>query len=417
MNDTPTPSVSPTTTRDRSATTGVVLLGGAHGSLSAARHFGRNKVPVFLVTDDHPLPKLSRYVSRRFVWPGAISPQSGDWLIRFAAEQGLQDWLLLPCGDTEVKCVAENLSRLRSVFKVLSTDWSALQKVCDKQQLAVTAAAAGIAFPKNYVVRSVDDFGRIEVQFPVVLKPAMRMERNAFAASKAWRADTRDELEDLYQQASALVGHDEIVVQELVPGGGEAQFSYVALWHANAPVAEMTARRTRQYPIEFSLTSTFVEVVENDAVRGASRVLLSSIGFEGLVEVEFKFDARDGGYKVLDVNPRTWSWFGLCEFAGLDLANLMRDVSLGRPVASLSQPRGGRAWIHVARDLVAAGQLISRGDLTVGGYLATLGQKLTFAAFAWDDPLPGILELPLSIARMLWRRLKLPGLSKRRVPV
>lgn len=372
---------------------------------------------MILVTDDHPLPKLSRYVSRCFAWPGAASPRSGEWLIRFAAEQGLQDWLLLPCGDTEVKCVAENLSGLRTVFKAMSADWTALEKVCDKQQLAATAAAAGIAFPKNYTVQSVDDFGRIEVQYPVVLKPAMRIGRNAFSASKAWRADSRDELEDLYRQASALVGHKEIVLQELVPGSGEAQFSYVALWHANAPVAEMTARRTRQYPIEFSLTSTFVEVVDNDAVKTAGRALLSSIGFEGLVEVEFKFDARDGGYKVLDVNPRTWSWFGLCEFAGLDLANLMRDVSLGKEPISPSQPRGGRAWMHVARDLIAAAQLISRGDLTVGAYLGTLGQKLTFAAFAWDDPLPGILELPLTVTRMVWRKLSLASLSKRRIPV
>jgi D-aspartate ligase len=383
---------------------GVVLLGGSHGALSAARSFGRRNIPVVLVTDDHPLPKLSRYVRQSFGWPGALSPQAGEWLIGLAAEHGWQNWLLIPCADAEVRCIAEHLIRLRGVFAVLSTGWSDLQKVCDKQLLVTTAAAAGIAFPRNYRVRSVDDAAHIEVRFPVVLKPAMRMERNAFTSSKAWRANSRDELVERYRAAAVLVGRDEVVVQELIPGGGEAQFSYAALWHANAPVVEMTARRTRQYPIEFSHTSTFVEVVDNDAVKVAGRKLLGSIGFEGLVEVEFKFDARDGGYKVLDVNPRAWSWFGLCEAAGQDLPILMRDIARGHPVAPV-QAQTGHAWVHLSKDIVVAIQLLFRGELTLGAYLKSLRQKLTFAAFAWDDPLPGILELPLIGYRVLSRAL------------
>ncbi len=384
--------------------TGVVLLGGTHGALSAARSFGRKNIRVVLITDDHPLPKLSRYVRQSFIWPGAMSPCAGEWLTACAAEHGLQNWLLIPCADAEVKCVAEHLVQLRTAFKVVSSGWSDLQKLCDKQLLATAAAAAGVPFPKNYRVRSANDAARLEVRFPVVLKPAMRMERNAFTSSKAWRADSPAELTELFQRAALLVGRDEVVVQELIPGGGEAQFSYGALWHANAPVVEMTARRTRQYPLEFGHTSTFVEIVDNDAVKVAGRKLLSSVGFEGLVEVEFKFDARDGSYKVLDVNPRTWSWFSLCGAAGQDLPILLRDVALGRAVEP-AQAQPGHAWIHLSKDIVAAVQLIFRGELTVGAYLKSLRQKLTFAAFAWDDPLPGILELPLFAYRLVCRAL------------
>ena len=380
--------------------TGVVLLGGSHGALSAARSFGRKNIPVVLVTDDHPLPGLSRYIRQSFTWPRALSARAGEWLIEFAAEHDLQDWLLIPCADAEARCVAENLTRLRTVFNVVSSGWTDLRKLCDKQLLPITAAAAGIAFPRNYRVRSVEDIANIEVQFPVVLKPAMRMERNTFTSAKAWRADSRDELVELYRKAASLVGHGEVVVQEFIPGGGEAQFSYAALWFANAPVVEMSARRTRQYPIEFSHTSTFVEVVDNDAVKVAGRRLLSSVGFEGLVEVEFKFDARDSSYKVLDVNPRTWSWFSLCAVAGQDLPVLMRDIVLGKPVEP-AQAHAGYAWTHLSKDILAVTRLLLRGDLTVGIYARSLCQNLTFAAFAWDDPLPGILELPLVLYRAI----------------
>jgi predicted ATP-grasp superfamily ATP-dependent carboligase len=394
----------PLTKAEGLTSAGVVLLGGTHGALSAARSFGRKRIRVVLITNDHPLPKLSKHIQQSFVWPGALSPEAGEWLAAFGAEHGFQNWLLIPCADAEVRCVAQNLVRLRTVFKVVSTGWSDLQKVCDKQLLATTAAAASISFPKNYRICSADDAARIDVQFPVVLKPAMRMERNAFTSSKAWRADSRDELVKLYREAALLVGRDEVVVQELIPGGGETQFSYAALWHANAPVVEMSARRTRQYPIEFGHTSTFVEVVDNDVVKLAGRKLLSSIGFEGLVEVEFKFDARDRSYKVLDVNPRTWSWLSLCGDSGPDLALLMWDIALGKPVDPLPA-QAGHAWVHLSKDIIVGVQLFFRRELSIKAYLKSLRQKLTFAAFAWDDPLPGILELPLFAHRIIYRAL------------
>lgn len=389
---------------------GVVLLGGAHGALSAARSFGRKGIPVFLVTDDHPLPKLSRYITRRFDWPGTRSPEIVDWLLRFADEQGARKWLLLPCGDPEVRLVAENVSRLRAVFDVASLDWATLQKVCDKQQLAETATAAGVAVPKNYRVRSAEDAASTEIRFPVVLKPAMRLERNPFTAAKAWRADSRDEFVRLYRDAASYVGAANVVVQELIPGGGEAQLSYVGAWLEGRPLAEMTARRSRQYPVDFSFSSTFVEAVDNERVKAAAKQLLAATGFEGLVEVEFKYDARDDAYKVLDVNPRTWSWLELAPFCGFDFAVLLKEAMNGT-VAGRSQNQpvpkpGSRAWLHLSRDLVVAMQLIRRGELTPAGYLRSLGQRLTFAAFAWDDPLPGLLELPLTGTRVMTRKLR-----------
>ena len=381
--------------------TGVILLGGTHGALAVARSFGRDGVPVILVTDDNPLPKLSRYVRRSYSWPGASSPHAEKWLIAFAVEHGLQDWLLIPCADPEVKCVAVHLASLRSVFKIVSSDWTALQQLCDKRQLAKTAAAAGVEFPKDYPIGAVHD-DCAKIQFPVVLKPAMRLQRNRFTSSKAWRANSSDELKQLHSRAAGFVGNDQVLLQELVPGGGESQFSYAALWYANAPVAEMTARRSRQFPVEFSHTSTMVEVVENDAVKVAGRRLLTSIGFEGLVEIEFKRDTRDGSYKVLDVNPRPWSWFALCPAAGLDFPFLMRNLILGKTVDAI-HPGDDHVWVHLSKDILVALQLMFRGELDPFTYVNSIRRRPVFAAFDWDDPFPGIMELPLALYRIVRR--------------
>jgi predicted ATP-grasp superfamily ATP-dependent carboligase len=390
---------------------GVVLLGGAHGTLAMARSFGRLGIPVALVTNDHPLPRWSHFVGSQFDWAGPDAPGATDTLLRLAAERGFHKWLLLPCGDAEVKLVATEWQRLSGMFRLFSSHWENLSALCDKQLLAQRATDAGVAVPRNFRVRSESDAAALAMTFPVVLKPAQRLAWNAFTRAKAWRADSREQFVARYREAAELVGAENVVVQELIEGGGGTQFSYAALWHRGAPVMEMTARRTRQYPIEFSYTSTFVEVWPNEAVRQASVKLLSAVNFEGLVEVEYKFDARDQVHKILDVNPRPWSWIALCDAAGLNLAEAMQDIASGRtPRPAVA--KSNIAWIHATRDLVAALQLIVRDQLDIDVYLASLKRRLVFSTFALDDPLPAIVDIPITLYRVLTRRL-LPALSGR----
>jgi len=70
--------------------------------------------------------------------------------------------------------------------------------------------------------------------------------------------------------------------------------------------ATLVARRTRQYPLDFGNASSFVETIDQPVVEADGRKWLENVGFDGMAEVEFKFDPRDGKYKILDVNMRAW---------------------------------------------------------------------------------------------------------------
>ena len=383
---------------------GALILGGAHGSLAVARSLGRRGIPVWFVTHDHPIAKYSRYVARSFEWAGPSDKGAADWLVELSRSHRPERWVLFAGGDEEVRLVARNHAMLQRAYRVTTPPWEIIRIACDKRLTDEHAGAVGVDSPWSRYPRNRDEVAALDCRFPVILKPRVHAGRNAFSAAKAWRIDNRAALLARYEEAAALVGPDGIAIQELIPGGGEVQFSYAAVWSGGASVASLVARRARQYPVEFGVTSTFVETIEQTAVERAADRFLASIRFSGLVELEFKYDVRDGRYKLLDANPRPWTWIALAGAAGLDFPWMQWWLARGQSVVP-SRARTGVAWTHASRDVVSAAEQIVSGALSPSQYWAS-PRSAAFAAFAADDPLPGILDLPILIARMLRRRFQ-----------
>ena len=389
-----------------SAPRGAIILGGSHGAIALARVLARQKLDVWFLTDGTPLPRYSRAVAHWRSFPGAEDPAAIDMLEDVVRREKLAGYLLIPAADADVKFVSQNHARLSRHLNLLLPEWSSLQWAVDKSLTYQRAAELGLAVPEIYPVRSLADAAEMPMRFPVALKPSMRLELNRFTRAKVWRADDRESFVRLYEDAANLVGAERVVVQELVPGEGECQLSYAGLWWEGRPITSFVAQRTRQYPIDFSYTSTFVETIESDDVRQAGETFLSSIGHHGLCEIEFKRDPRNGALKILDVNPRPWSWLGLADAAGVDFGAAI--VSLGRGQKPSPAPaRKGVGWMFGQRDPVAAFQLALAGRLKFGAWLASIVRTRTFATMSLADPLPGLLEPGLTVVRVLARSLGL----------
>ncbi|MGH6665026.1 MAG: hypothetical protein ACREB2_09000, partial [Pseudolabrys sp.] len=289
---------------------GALIVGGAHVTIAVARSLGRRGIPVWLLAN-HPIPTYSRYVRRSFPWPGADNVNGLSSIIELAKQNRLQGWVLIATGDQDMRLIANNRALLSQYFRVATPEWDTIQWAYDKRLTYRRAAELGIDFPKSFHPRSVAEVEGIECRFPVILKPAFRKSMDAFTQAKAWKAETRAQLVALYKRAAALVGSDAIIAQEWIPGGGEAQFSYAALCERGEPIASLTARRTRQHPLDFGRSSTFVESIDHGEVEALGRCFLKSLDYTGVAEIEFKHDRRDGAYKLLDVNGRFWTWNGL----------------------------------------------------------------------------------------------------------
>ena len=156
----------------------------------------------------------------------------------------------------------------------------------------------------------------------------------------------------------------------------------------------MTVRRLRQHPPEFGRASTFAETVDLPDVSASARRFLEAMRCDGLVEVEFKLDPRDGRYKLLDVNARTWGYHTLGAQAGVDFPYLLYRSATGHAVPSV-RARPDVCWVRLLTDVPTALGEIWAGRLSPRAYLRSLSRVRADAVFSLRDPLPGLAELAL----------------------
>ena len=383
-------------------TTGALVIGGNLNGLSIARSLGRHGVPVWVTTPPNiKLASCSRYTLRTLPWPEGEGEAQVAYLLELAERYQLNKWVLFPTSDESAALLSKFHAELSCLFRVSTPDWEVLRWAYDKRLTYRLAADERVDYPSTIYPGTEADLEAVNCPFPAVLKPATHASINRFTAEKAWPVSNREELLARYREARELIPPDLILVQERIPGGGQSQFSYAALCCDGQVIASLTARRTRQYPIDFGYSSSFVETLDVPEIVAPSQRLLAAIRYTGLVEVEYKFDARDGRYKLLDINPRLWTWSPLGGSAGIDFPYLLWQMTVGRNVPKQTG-RTGVHWMRMCTDLPAAVHEILRGRISLREYFRTLRGPVEFALMAADDPLPGLLDLPLFAYKHLY---------------
>jgi predicted ATP-grasp superfamily ATP-dependent carboligase len=374
---------------------GAVVIGGDFQGLGIAQSLGRHGIPVVVVDDEYSISRFCRYVKHSVRVPDLRNEQASfECLFDIGKHYQLRNWVLFPTRDELVATVSRHKDALSEWFLVPTPSWDTVQWIWDKRNTYRLAHELGIAYPRTHFPRTVEDVDQIECSFPVAIKPAIKEHFFYATRAKAWRADSRAELCQLFERASNLAGPGEIMIQEFVPGGGAHQFAYCAFFKDGGPIGKMFVRRRRQHPHDFGRASTYVETLEAPELEELSKRFLQAVDYYGLVEVEFKQDPRDGQMKLLDVNARTWGYHTLGRVAGVDFPYLLYRDQIGEsvePVCGLP----GRSWMRLLTDFPTALFDILHGRLSLGEYARSLRNVNEFAAFSWNDPLPGIVECML----------------------
>ena len=382
---------------------GVLVLGADYRGLGVVQSLGRLGIPVVVLHEGpRNLANYSRYVWRAIRWPAGDEASRTAFLIDLAARERLRRWMIVPTQDETAAMCARNAVDLCSAFRVSVPPWEVLRWAYDKRLSHQLAADIGVEFANTWEPTR-DEFNSIEFEYPVIIKPAVKSSVNALTIAKAWRVDEPESLSKRLDEASSLMPLDELLVQELIPGNGKNQLSFAALASEGQPIATMVAQRTRQYPMDFGRASTFVETVDEPAIEELGGRLIKAMDYTGLIEIEFKRDPRTNVLKLLDMNARVWGWHTLGRRAGTDFSVLLWRLVHGDTPAPV-RARVGVSWMWPAADIPTAAREIFGRRLGLREYARNFRRPTDYATLVLDDPLPGLLEVPLHLAGALQRR-------------
>lgn len=381
---------------------GAVVIGGDFQGLGLLRSLAKQKVPIYLLDQGLCIARFSRYVRRFSKCP---SPKQEaiflDFMVDLAKKEKLEGWLVYPNDDETVRFLAKHKEKLESYYRITTPPWDIVKFACDKKLTHELAAKCAIPTPRTSYPKNAEELRRLDVNFPVIIKPTVKEPFFSRTGKKAIRVDSRERLADEFSRAVEVADGTQMMVQELIPGGSKNLFSVGSLFRRGDFLARVVARRPRQHPMDFGRATTYAETVSIPELEETAKKLLGAMGYCGLSEVEFMLDPRDGKYKLLEVNARAWGWHTIAIGAGVDLPYLSYLDALGERVRANGFAVGVK-WVRLVTDLPTVVIELLKGRMTFGGYLASLKGRKQLAVLSSSDPLPFFAEV--AMLPYLWKK-------------
>jgi len=374
---------------------GAVITGGDFQALGVLRTLAKKNIPVILIDNEHGISKYSKYKKKYFKSPSLSEPEPYiNFLIDLAKKENIQGWIIFPNSDKAVYVLSKYKYILEEYYRIPSPDWEVIQHVYIKKNTYQLAEKNGIPIPKTFYPSNLEELLELNLQFPMVIKPSIRDNFYSKVKTKAFRINNKEDLVKIYQRVSSIIDPSEILVQEFISGGPNQLYSCCPFFKNGKIITSITARRSRQHPMDFGHASTFVELVDIPEIPKIAEKFLNLIGYYGFGEVEFMYDIHNGQYKLIEVNPRVWGWHTIAIAAGADFPYfLYQDMTKGKfEIPSLLK---NLKWIRLTTDTPTVIIEILKGKMKVKDYISSMKGKKEFAVFALNDPLPFFIEIAM----------------------
>jgi predicted ATP-grasp superfamily ATP-dependent carboligase len=276
----------------------LVTDGEQRHTLGAVRALGRERVHVVVgSTARAALSFCSKYCAERFVYPSPSRSESAfvDCLLRTVTDRRID--VLLPIGYSANLVVSKYRDEFSRVARLVIADYGAMAIASNKQRTIAFARSVGVPTPRTYS-------GPREVHtFPVVVKSPYGVGTVRYVNSQA-------ELDALDVTGAVL--------QEYVPGTG---FGFFGLFNHGQLRAYFMHRRIREFPVTGG-PSTAAAAYYDERLKGLGTRLMTALKWHGVAMVEMKRDARDGEYRLMEINAKFWGSLELAVAAGVNFPYL-----------------------------------------------------------------------------------------------
>jgi len=368
-----------------------------------ARDLGRNGVPVLALSPYSPRGlEHSRYL---LAAPCADVERMESQFVDDLEKYGMllpQRAVVFPLEESIVSAVSRHRARLEKHFIIPCLPWDRMQRLADKEQQVTLARQAGVPTPWTAFIRGPADAEQAAADMPstCLLKPSLP--RGPFQQQDLKGVlveDSRQLLEEYERFRDA----GPMLLQEFIPGeDGHIYMAGTSHDAASRCIAIFTGRKLRQHPHRLGVArlaeSRWCQEVADLTLR-----VLDEVSYQGISDVEFKLDPRDGSYKFIEINARHGLCTPLATAAGVNLPYITYRDAIGRPCVSKRQLDGVR-WIDLRYDVPDSWREWRGGELSLREWVLPLAGVRADVWVSWRDPAPVVFDLGGRARRLVARR-------------
>lgn len=300
---------------------------GYRASLGVVRSLGSKGIRVSVLSDSPlALASRSRYCSAKCVVP----PPSDELFFTSVVDllRRIHFDLVIPVGYTTTVSLAQHKAELNSLTRLEVADYEKIRAAADKRCAHEMANTVGVPAPRTVSPIEYDDAVRLsaELQYPVVIKAPCET-----PGDPVHYARTRFELLSLYRKICERrnIGKGHLpMIQEFIPGFG---CGFFALYQDGVCKRVFMHKRIREVPPSGGMSCCAMSFYDPKLKEYGTR-LLDRLGWHGVAMVEFRYDERDGDYKLMEINPKFWGSLDLALAAGVDFPYYLCQIAQGQKI-------------------------------------------------------------------------------------
>jgi predicted ATP-grasp superfamily ATP-dependent carboligase len=223
--------------------------------------------------------------------------------------------VLLPVGFESNIAVSKYARKFGESTRIAVPEWEKMQVVLNKDRTMRFAAEVGIPTPKTRRLFTESDLEEI-CKYPVVIKSSDGLLKYC---------NNKNELFENYEFIKNK-SKMEIIVQEYIKGFG---CGFYGIYDKGMLIAHILQKRLKEFPVTGG-PSAVAESYFDERLLQYGKKLCNALNWHGPIMAEFKYDAKNDDYKLIELNAKLWGSLDLTISAGINVPEILVNISLGR---------------------------------------------------------------------------------------
>lgn len=282
---------------------------------------------------------LAATANSRLVKMAVVEPNLEDdavfvrTLTDFAKAHTGKTLVLVSCGDNYTGLMARARAALEPYYKFACPTPELVAELDTKEFFYQACERHGLSYPRTFGCTN-ENYKTVELPFPF---PCIIKASNSVAywnckfphKKKVFVAYNKEEFDAITAAIYSSSYQDNLVLQEYIPGDDNCMRvlnCYSGLDHKVKLMALGRPLLEEQTPEGIGNYAAIMNV-RDDELMVKMKAFLEDVGWEGFSNFDMKYDARDGKYKLFEMNPRQGRSSFFVTASGYNLAKwLVEDV-------------------------------------------------------------------------------------------